>query len=41
MSARNLFERSSLGEFRPNLPKKQVLKVLIERHLEGLKGVAE
>jgi putative transposase len=37
-SAKNLLERSSLREFHPNLPKKQVLKVLIQRHLERLKG---
>jgi transposase, IS605 OrfB family, central region len=37
-SAKNLLERSSLREFHPNLPKKQILKVLIKRHLERLKG---
>jgi putative transposase len=37
-SAKNLFERSSLREFHPYLPKKQVLKVLIKKHLERLKG---
>jgi putative transposase len=37
-SARNLLERSSLREFNLYLPKKQVLKVLIKRHLERLKG---
>ncbi len=37
-SAKNLLERSSLREFHPYLPKKQVLKVLIKRHLERLKG---
>jgi hypothetical protein len=37
-SAKNLLERSSLREFHPHLPKKQVLKVLIKRHLERLKG---
>jgi putative transposase len=36
--AKNILERSSLKEFHPNLPKKQVLKVLIKRHLERLKG---
>ena len=36
--AKNLLERSSLREFHPSLPKKQVLKVLIKRHLERLKG---
>ncbi|QWK13352.1 MAG: transposase [Aquificota bacterium] len=37
-SAKNLLERSSLREFNLNLPKKQLLKVLIKRHLERLKG---
>ncbi len=37
-SAKNILERSSLKDFHPNLPKKQVLKVLIKRHLERLKG---
>jgi putative transposase len=37
-SAKNLLERSSLREFHPSPPKKQVLKVLIKRHLERLKG---
>jgi len=36
--AKNLLERSSLREFHPHLPKKQVLKVLIKKHLERLKG---
>jgi putative transposase len=37
-SAKNLLERSSLREFHPHLPKKHVLKVLIKKHLERLKG---
>jgi len=37
-SAKNLLERSSLKEFHPNLPKKQILKALTKRHLERLKG---
>jgi putative transposase len=37
-SAKNLLERSSLREFHPHLLKKQVLKVLVKRHLERLKG---
>jgi hypothetical protein len=34
----NILERSSLKEFHPNLPKKQILRVLIKRHLERIKG---
>jgi len=34
--ARNILKRSSFGSLHP--PKKQVLKVLIEKHLERLKG---
>ena len=37
-SAKNILERSSLKEFHPHLPKKQVLKVLIKKHLERHKG---
>jgi len=33
-----VLERSSLKKFHLHLPKKQILKVLIKRHLERLKG---
>jgi putative transposase len=37
-SAKDLFGRISLGEFHQNLRKREVLKMLIIRHLERLKG---
>lgn len=37
-SAKNLLKRSSLKEIPLHLPKKKVLKVLVKRHLERLKG---
>lgn len=37
-AAQNLLRRRSVGEIKVRTPKKQVLKMLVERHLERTKG---